>query len=92
MSKNIFLSFLISLFSQLNIAQSNYSLISMYDDKNYYSVVNNGENIFFGTDKGIYKIDELNNIILYDSKIIGSINSSLKKKELKIKKLTFYDK
>ncbi len=85
MSKNIFLSFLISLFSQLNIAQSNYSLISMYDDKNYYSVVNNGENIFFGTDKGIYKIDELNNIILYDSKIIGSINSSLKKKELKIK-------
>ena len=42
MSKNIFLSFLISLFSQLNLAQSNYSLISMYDDKNYYSVVNNG--------------------------------------------------
>ena len=52
----------------------------MYDDKNYYSVVDDGENIFLGTDKGIYKIDQLNNIILFDNLIIGSINSSLKKK------------
>jgi len=56
----------------------------MYDDKNYYSVVDDGENIFLGTDKGIYKIDQLNNIILFDNLITGSINSSLKKKELKI--------
>ena len=75
------LSFLI----EVTFAQNKYTLISMYDDKNYYSVVDDGENIFLGTDKGIFKIDQLNNIILFDNLTIGSINSSLKKKEQNIK-------
>ena len=82
-SKKFILITLLSLIIEVNFAQNKYTLISMYDDKNYYSVVDDGENIFLGTDKGIYKIDELNNIILFDNLIIGSINSSLKKKELK---------
>ena len=76
---------LLSLLIEVNFAQNKYTLISMYDDKNYYSVVDDGENIFLGTDKGIYKIDQLNNIILFDNLTVGSINSSLKKKELNIK-------
>ena len=76
---------LLSLYIEVNFAQNKYTLISMYDDKNYYSVVDDGENIFLGTDKGIYKIDQLNNIILFDNLTVGSINSSLKKKELNIK-------
>ena len=82
--KFLFISFL-SLCIEVNFAQNKYTLISMYDDKNYYSVVDDGENIYLGTDKGIYKIDQSNNIILFDNLTIGSINSSLKKKELNIK-------
>jgi AraC-like DNA-binding protein len=82
--KFLFISFL-SLCIEVNFAQNKYTLISMYDDKNYYSVVDDGENIYLGTDKGIYKIDQSNNIILFDNQTIGSINSSLKKKELNIK-------
>ncbi len=85
LSRKFILITLFSVNTEVNFAQNKYTLISMYDDKNYYSVVDDGENIFLGTDKGIYKIDELNNIILFDNLIIGSINSSLKKKELKIK-------
>ena len=82
--KFIFIT-LFSVITEVNFSQNKYTLISMYDDKNYYSVVDDGENIFLGTDKGIYKIDPLNNIILFDNLITGSINSSLKKKELNIK-------
>ena len=82
--KFLFISFL-SLCIEVNFAQNKYTLISMYDDKNYYSVVDDGENIYLGTDKGIYKIDQSNNIILFDNLTTGSINSSLKKKELNIK-------
>ena len=85
MSKKFLLISFLSLCIEVNFAQNKYTLISMYDDKNYYSVVDDGENIFLGTDKGIYKIDPLNNIILFDNLITGSINSSLKKKELNIK-------
>jgi len=82
--KSVFVT-LLSLLIEVNFAQNKYTLISMYDDKNYYSVVDDGQNVFLGTDKGIFKIDQLNNIILYDNLTIGSINSSLKKKELNIK-------
>ena len=58
---------LLSLLVEVNFAQNKYTLISMYDDKNYYSVVDDGKNIFLGTNKGIYKIDQLNNIILFDN-------------------------
>ena len=85
LSKKFILITLFSVNTEVNFAQNKYTLISMYDDKNYYSVVDDGENIFLGTDKGIYKIDPLNNIILFDNLITGSINSSLKKKELNIK-------
>ena len=85
MSKKYLLISFLSLCIEINFAQNKYTLISMYDDKNYYSVVDDGENIYLGTDKGIYKIDQSNNIILFDNLTIGSINSSLKKKELNIK-------
>lgn len=85
LSRKFILITLFSVNTEVNFAQNKYTLISMYDDKNYYSVVDDGENIFLGTDKGIYKIDPLNNIILFDNLITGSINSSLKKKELNIK-------
>ena len=85
MSKKFLLISFLSLCIEVNFAQNKYTLISMYDDKNYYSVVDDGENIYLGTDKGIYKIDQSNNIILFDNLTIGSINSSLKKKELNIK-------
>ena len=85
MSKKFLLISFLSLCIEINFAQNKYTLISMYDDKNYYSVVDDGENIYLGTDKGIYKIDQSNNIILFDNLTIGSINSSLKKKELNIK-------
>lgn len=85
MSNRFLLICLFSFNIQVNFAQSKYTLISMHDDKNYYSVVDDGENIFLGTDKGIYKIDQSKNIILFDDQIKGSINSSLKKKELNIK-------
>jgi AraC-like DNA-binding protein len=85
LSKKIILITLLSLYTEVNFAQNKYTLISMYDDKNYYSVVDDGENIFLGTNKGVYKIDQLNNIILFDNLTTGSINSSLKKKELNIK-------
>ena len=84
MSKKIVFIFILSFKIQINIAQNQYTLISMYDDKNYYSSVSDGSEIFFGTDKGIYTIDESNNIILYDEKTKGSINSALKEKELNI--------
>ena len=85
LSRKFILITLFSVNTEVNFAQNKYTLISMYDDKNYYSVVDDGENIFLGTDKGIYKIDPLNNIILFDNLTTGSINSSLKKKELNIK-------
>ena len=85
LSRKFILITLFSVNTEVNFAQNKYTLISMHDDKNYYSVVDDGENIFLGTDKGIYKIDPLNNIILFDNLITGSINSSLKKKELNIK-------
>lgn len=83
-TKIVFVTIL-SLLIEFSFAQNKYTLVSMYDDKNYYSVVDGGENIFLGTDKGIFKIDDLNNIILFDDSTIGSINSSLKKKDLNIK-------
>ena len=85
MSIKIVFITLLSFLIEVTFAQNKYTLISMYDDKNYYSVVDDGENIFLGTDKGIFKIDQLNNIILFDNLTIGSINSSLKKKEQNIK-------
>ena len=85
MSIKIVFIILLSFLIEVTFAQNKYTLISMYDDKNYYSVVDDGENIFLGTDKGIFKIDQLNNIILFDNLTIGSINSSLKKKEQNIK-------
>ena len=85
MSIKIVFTTLLSFLIEVTFAQNKYTLISMYDDKNYYSVVDDGENIFLGTDKGIFKIDQLNNIILFDNLTIGSINSSLKKKEQNIK-------
>ena len=85
MPNKLLLICLFSLYIQVNFAQNKYTLISMYDDKNYYSIVDYGENIYLGTDKGIYKIDQSNNIFLFDDQIIGSINSSLKKKDLNIK-------
>ena len=85
MPKKIVFVIILSLLIEVSFAQNKYTLVSMYDDKNYYSVVDGGENIFLGTDKGIFKIDDLNNIILFDDSTIGSINSSLKKKDLYIK-------
>ena len=85
MPNKLLLICLFSLYIQVNFAQNKYTLISMYDDKNYYSIVDYGENIYLGTDKGIYKIDQSNNIFLFDDQIINSINSSLKKKDLNIK-------
>ena len=85
MSIKIVFITLLSFLIEVTFAQNKYTLISMYDDKNYYSVVDDGVNIFLGTDKGIFKIDQLNNIILFDNLTIGSINSSLKKKEQNIK-------
>ena len=85
MPNKLLLICLFSLYIQVNFAQNKYTLISMYDDKNYYSIVDYGENIYLGTDKGIYKVDQSNNIFLFDDQIIGSINSSLKKKDLNIK-------
>ena len=69
LSRKFILITLFSVNTEVNFAQNKYTLISMYDDKNYYSVVDDGENIFLGTDKGIYKIDQLNNIILFDNLI-----------------------
>ena len=63
----------------------NYQLVYVDHDKIYYSIVQNDGDLYFGTSKGVYVIDENLKLVEHNQSIRGPININLASDDIKIK-------
>ena len=83
------LSFFLLLFiNSVNGQSYDYELIYFDSEKIYHSIVQNEGTLFFGTNEGIYRLDEGAQLVEYDLSVKGAISSELNPESISISFIT----
>ncbi len=61
-----------------------YELVSIDSDKIYYNIVQNDGSLFFGTNQGVYRLDEGIQLVEHTPSVKGPITTNLKQETLRI--------
>ena len=79
------MSFLCGAFFAQGALDYNYQLVYVDHEKIYYSIIQNDGDLYFGTNKGVYVIDDNLKLVEHDQSIKGPININLGSDDIKIK-------
>ena len=86
MSLRLFiLSFLCGAFFAQGALDYNYQLVYVDHEKIYYSIIQNDGDLYFGTNKGVYVIDDNLKLVEHDQSVKGAIDINLASDDIKIK-------
>ena len=79
------MSFLCGAFFAQGALDYNYQLVYVDHEKIYYSIIQNDGDLYFGTNKGVYVIDDNLKLVEHDQSVKGPININLGSDDIKIK-------
>ena len=65
--------------SVITAANNNFVIKKIYDDKVFYNFVSYENELYVGSNKGVFKINSNGDLALFNKSIVGQINSNLKK-------------
>ena len=72
--------------SVITTSNNNFVIKKIYEDKVFYNFVSHENELYVGSNKGVFKIKSNGDLALFNKSIIGQINSNLKKnKHFKIR-------
>ena len=80
--------FLLLFINSVNGQSYDYELIYFDSEKIYHSIVQNEGTLFFGTNEGIYRLDEGAQLVEYDLSVKGAISSELNPESISISFIT----
>ena len=72
--------------SVITASNNNFIIKKIHDDKVFYNFISYENELYVGSNKGVFKINSGGNLALFNKSIVGQINSNLEKnKNFKIK-------